>query len=350
MQKKIVLLILGVVYCMLVQAQSVVGNTEMARELYAKAKKYTMKKDYTNAILVYNQLARMEPQNLIYRRELAFAYYLGGDLSRATQVITPLLKAKDADEATFLTASQIFSRRDMSKAAIAAIERGIKKFPNSGLLYSDYGRLHSAKKKYKKAEEAWEKGVKNDPNYHLNYYNLSKSYFVSKRPLWAIIYGETFINMERYSMRTEEVKKIVFDSYKQLIANNQLANFASKNEKKNLSRTQSKFEKQVNKVYANLANVVIGGVDIDNIVMLRTRFLLRWSQVEGQEFPLHLFDFMNNLLSNGYFESYNQWLFGKASNDKAYIDWVKENPETYSDFENFYRSYRFKNKQNQYYK
>lgn len=350
MQKNIVLLFLLVVMSLSLKAQAIVGNTQQARELYAKAKKYSAQKDYTNAILVYNQLARMEPRNLIYRRELAFAYFLGGDLSRATQVITPLLKAPEADEATFLTAAQIFSRRNMPKAATNAIEKGIKKFPKSGILYSDYGRLYAAKKKYYKAESAWEKGIKYEPNYHMNYYNLAKNYFVSQRPLWAIIYGETFINMERYSRRTEEMKKLVFDSYKQLIANNQLASHGSKGDKKNLRKSQSDFENKIQKVYQGLSDVVMGGVDVDNVVMLRTRFLLRWSQIEGRDYPFQLFDFMNDLLAMDHFEAYNQWVFGKAANEKNYINWVKENPEQFSAFENFYRSNRYRNLPGQYYK
>ena len=350
MQKKLVLLSVCIIFSLGINAQPVNGNTEMARELYSKAKKYSAKRDYPNAILVYNQLARLEPRNLIYRRELAYAYYLGGDLSRATQIITPLLKAKEADEATFLTASQIFSARKMGKAANDAVQRGIKKFPKSGILYSNYGTLYSDKKKYKKAEAAWEKGVKYEPNFHMNYYNLAKNYFVSKRPLWAIIYGETFINMERYSMRSEEIKKIVFDSYKQLIGNNQLSSFASQKEQKNLKRGQSDFEKKINRIYNSLSKVVMGGVDIDNVVMLRTRFLLRWMQVEEREYPFQLFNFMNDLLALGHFEAYNQWMFGKAEGNTNYINWVKSNATQYQNFEKFYRGYKYQNMPNQYYK
>lgn len=350
MQKKIVVFVFCVFWSLASQAQAVIGNTEQARTLYTKAKNYVLKRDYPNAILVYNQLARLEPQNLIYRRELAYTYYLGGDMSRATQVITPLLRAKEADEATFLTAAQIFNARSMRKQAVDAIERGIKKYPTSGILYSDYGKLFSEDKKYQKAEMAWEKGVKYEPNFHMNYYNLAKSYFVSKRPLWAIIYGETFINMERYSQRTEEVKKIVFDSYKQLIANSQLSKFVSEKEQRKIDRHKSDFEMKTSKIYTDLANVVMGGVDIDNVVMLRTRFLLRWMQVEQQAYPFHLFDFSNEMVAAGHFEAYNQWLFGKASGEQDFIKWVKNNSEEYSNFEQYFQAAPYKNMPDQYYK
>lgn len=350
MQKKFVLMLIGVILSLAINAQAVIGNTELARELYTKAKKYVVKHDYPNAILVYNQLARLEPKNLIYRRELAYTYYLGGDMSRATQVITPLLRAEEADEATFLTAAQIFNARDMRRQAMDAVQKGIKKYPKSGILYSDYGKLYSEQKKYKKAESAWEKGVEFEPNFHMNYYNLAKSYFVSKRPIWAIIYGETFINMERYSQRTEEIKSIIFDSYKQLIANSQLARFSSLKEQQRNDRSKSDFELKTSKIYTDLSEIVLGGVDVDNIVMLRTRFLLRWMQVEQQKYPFQLFEYLNNLLATGHFEAYNQWLFGKAADNVNYINWVKENNTEYSNFEQFYRSYKYLNKLNQYYK
>jgi len=69
MQKKIVWVLICTLLSITLNAQPVNGNTEQARELYSKAKKYVIKRDYPNAILVYNQLAQLEPRNLIYRRE-----------------------------------------------------------------------------------------------------------------------------------------------------------------------------------------------------------------------------------------------------------------------------------------
>ncbi len=351
MQKIFVLLML---FCLAfsvgLKAQAIVGNTELSREMYAKAKNYVAQRDYPNAILVFNQLAVMEPKNLIYRRELAYTYYLGRDFNRAIKVIAPLTRAKEADEETFVTAGQIYNARGFGNQAFDAIEKGLKKFPKSGMLYSDYGNLYLQRKKYSKAQTAWEKGVKNDPNFHLNYYNLAKSYFKSKQPLWAIIYGEAFVNMERYSTRTEETKNIIFDSYKQLIANNQLLAMSTAKEKRRAAKKLSGFGKKVNEVYASLSPIVLGGVDIDNAVMLRTRFLLQWVLVEDEKYPYQLFTYLNNMLADGHFEAYNQWLFGKAANEKNYINWVKKNAEEYQAFEKYYSSLPFKNKPDQYYK
>lgn len=329
-------------------AQVINGNTELSRELYGKAKQYIAKRDYSNAILVYNQLAKIEPKNLVYRREMAHTYFLMRDFKRAIQVIEPLVRSKKADEETFLTAGQIYNERGFANQAFNAVERGIKKFPNSGILYSDYGSFYVQRKKHIKAERAWEKGVKKDPDFYMNYYHLAKSYHKSKKPLWATIYAEIFINKERYSSRTEEMKQILFSSYKQLIANNQL-NALMKGKKKS-TRGQSEFEKEVNAVYSRLSSLVMGGVDIDNVVMLRTRFLLEWVQLQDEKFPFALFQFQNDLLAAGNFEAYNQWLFGKASDKETYINWVKENKSDYDSFEKEYQNIRFNVGLNQYYK
>ncbi len=230
----------------------------------------------------------------------------------------------------------------MKLMAEESIEKGIKKFPYSGILYSEYGLLFAERKQNKKAEEVWEKGIEKAPNYHLNYYHLAKSYFYSKRPFWAIIYGETFINMERYSQRTEEIKKVIFDGYKQLIANNQLASFLSEKEKKAREKGKKPFELKADLLYSELASLVLGGVDVDNILMLRSRFLLTWMQINQNEHPNYLYEYLNNMISNGYFEAYNQWLFGKVANKTDYLDWVKNNSTEYEKFEKYFNGLQFR--------
>lgn len=349
---KKVLVLVGLLCCILswANAQPVVGNSELARELYGKAKQYVGKRDFPNAILVYNQLAQMEPRNLVYRRELAYTYYLSGDLTRSTQVITPLLKADEADEATFLMATKIFTARKMLNNAFDAVDKGLKKFPNSGILYAEKGTLYSLRKRYDKAEDAWEKGVKRDPNYHMNYYNLTKSYFVSKRPLWAIIYGETFVNLEKYSLRTGEVKKILFDSYKQLIANAQLNQYESEAQLRRINKSKSDFEKIASSIYSNASSLVLGGVDIDNVTMMRTRFLLEWLNKVDSKYPFALFNHLNKIAEEGHFPAYNQWLFGKANSEKLYTDWAKSHPNELNSFEDFFRNSSFRTVPKQYYK
>ena len=51
-------------------------------------------------------------------------------------------------------------------------------------------------------------------------------------------------------------------------------------------------------------------IDFAQTARCRTRFILDWSKTYGAKFPFKLFDFQQQLLREGMFEAYNQWLFG----------------------------------------
>ena len=67
------------------------------------------------------------------------------------------------------------------------------------------------------------------------------------------------------------------------------------------------------------------------------------------KFPFKLFDFQQQLLKEGMFEAYNQWLFGEVENLAAYDSWTKTHTEQYTAFENFQKNRVFKMPSGQYY-
>jgi tetratricopeptide (TPR) repeat protein len=324
----------------------VIGATEETRDLYAAAREYFQKKDYANCIMVYNQVIQIEPTNLIYRRELANVYYLQSDLTRAEKMILPLLKEDEADEETFQIASKVLSGKKRLDEAENVLQKGIARFPNSGLLYKEKGDLLTTLKKYKDATRAWEKGVEKDPRYPMNYYNLTKVYLFTKDYFWAVYYGEIFLNMESQSARSQEVRKILFDSYKFLMG--ELNNLALEGTQKRTAKPWN-FETAALKTFDNLRNVVTGGIHVDNLTMLRTRFLLDWNTHYAEMYPCELFDTHHRLLLKGYFDAYNQWLFGRLDNETKYNTWAQEHNQLMNDFDVYFRAHRLIPKDNQYY-
>ena len=84
--------------------------------------------------------------------------------------------------------------------------------------------------------------------------------------------------------------------------------------------------------------------------MIRTRFILDWFENYGSKFPFRLFDYQRQLLQEGMFEAYNQWLFGTVENLSAYEAWTKNHTEEYTSFTNFQKGRVFKIPNGQYYK
>ena len=326
--------------------QASVGQSLESRDLYTTARMYLQKQDYANSIMVYHQAIQLEPENLIYRRELAHVYYISGDMSNAEKIIHPLLKSSDADEETYQVACRIYSKMNRFEDAKEAINKGINKFPAAGMLYAEKGDLYTQQKKYKDAAAAWEKGIEKAPAFHLNYYNLTKVYFFTKRYLWAILHGEAFVNMESFSSRTEEIKKLIFEGYKHLFSDlNQMALQG----KLNQYEQPKNFEQSCMNIFDNLRNVVTGGITENNLTMLRTRFLLEWNKKYASKYPFALIEHQQKFLLNGFYDCYNQWLFGRLDNEKFMTTWTQKNAALMNRFDTYFRSNKLVPKENQYY-
>jgi hypothetical protein len=83
--------------------------------------------------------------------------------------------------------------------------------------------------------------------------------------------------------------------------------------------------------------------------MIRTRFITDWYANHAKKFPFRLFDYHQQLLQDGMFEAYNQWLFGTVENLPAFESWVKKHQDQYAKFTTFQKGRIFKMPANQYY-
>jgi hypothetical protein len=55
-----------------------------------------------------------------------------------------------------------------------------------------------------------------------------------------------------------------------------------------------------------------------------------------------LFEYHRQLLREGLFDAYNQWLFGPVQNLTAFQNWTTVHAESYKDFSDFQRGRVFK--------
>lgn len=323
-----------------------------ANDLYNTANNFMRSGDYANAILVFNQALQLDPENTQFKKQLAFAYYLRGDISRAKTLIDLLLDKKDADAQTYQIAGNIYQSKQEWKGAQKIYDRGIRKFSDNGALYNDNGQLLATMKMFDGALYNWLKGIEMDPNFPGNYYNAARAYNLSKEPVWAILYGEIFINLESYTTRTAEMREIVLESYKKLfndpaIFNSQVPELESKKGKKN--KSTGGFDKAYRQSMAKQISVVNVGIEPESLLMLRTRFILDWYNFNDIKFPYSLFDFQRKLLKEGLYEAYNQWLFGPVNNQAAFKAWTGLHKKEYDEFLQYQRNNPLKLRPDEYY-
>ena len=317
--------------------QNVFGQS--AAELQTTARTFMQQGDYANAVLVLNRATVLAPQNIEISKDLAMGYYLQRDNNKALEIIKPLLDREDADDQCYQIAGNIYQQLDLSKECDKLYRKGIKRFPESGALYNELGLLLFDQKDIS-AITQWEKGIEVDPNYSKNYYNACKYYNSITNKVWSILYGEIFVNMEPLNARAPEIKTILLKSYKKLFTDTEIA----KDSKDNLFATA--FIETMNKQ----SSVAASGINAESITMIRTRFILDWFQDNAVKFPFHLFDLQKQLLQDGIFDAYNQWIFGSVQNLASYQNWTVTHSTDYNDFSRFQKGRIFKLPAAQYYR
>jgi hypothetical protein len=190
------------------------------------------------------------------------------------------------------------------------------------------------------AIKLWEKGIEIDPNYSGNYYNAAQYYFFTQDKVWGLIYGEIFVNLESYSKRTAVMKDLLLEGYKKL--------FTDANMQKN-QETKSPFVVAYLNTIGKLSFTIAQGISAESLTVLRTKFIINWFETYPTNYPFRLFDYQRQLLKDGMFDAYNQWLFGAAENLTVFQAWTTTHSDEYTRFTDFQKGRIFKIPEGQYY-
>jgi Tfp pilus assembly protein PilF len=292
------------------------------QQMYEQGRDYLTAGNLQQAIIVYEQAVRLAPDQMVLYRDLGKAYYLSGKYDAAEKTLEPLLKSTEADAESYQVMASSLSAAGDKKKAKATLQKGLERFPKSGILYHDLGKIFENDNETVYALETWLDGIQNDPAYHVNYYEAARTYSTSNKVIWTIIYGEIFINIEHETPRAMEMRKMVLDAYKSLFYNVPTGDLPEFGKARKEDEVNS-FEDAVRSTYMKLSPVVTDGITVENLTMLRTRFLMDWAANYGNKYPFSLFSYQDNLLRNGFFDIYNEWLLGRADNEKEYDSWNK---------------------------
>ncbi|HMO31494.1 MAG TPA: hypothetical protein PKE07_00715 [Lacibacter sp.] len=311
-----------------------------APQLYETARQFMRTGDWSNAVLLLNKALARDPGNAVYQKELALTYYYQRDFAKAKETIRPLIDREDADVQVFQIAGNIYKALEELKECDRMYKKGLKKHPASGPLYAEYGELLWMQKDNNCILQ-WEQGIQNDPNFAGNYYFAARFHYFTADKIWPLLYGEIFVNMESYTSRTAEMKTLLLEAYKKLY---------TPDPKGKPARTRNEFTEAVQAVLNQNNAVVQSGITTDNLVMLRTRFILDWQKEYAARFPFRLFEHQRQLLQEGLFDAYNQWIFEAAGNLAGYENWTRLNAAQYNEFTRFQKSKLFKMPPGQHYR
>jgi Tfp pilus assembly protein PilF len=311
------------------------------KTMHENAKTFMRSGDFDNAIIILTRALQKDSKNLELQKDLVMSYYLKRDYVKALDGVKVLIERDDADVVTFQIAGNVYKALEEVKDCDKMYKKALKKFPKSGPLYSEYGELLWAAKDYS-AINQWEKGIQADPAYSGNYYNAALYYFFTKDKVWSLVYGEIYVNMESLSERGAAMKQLLLQAYKEKL-------FAEADLLKGEEKNKSEFAKAFLQGLSKQSSLATKGITAETLTMIRSRFILDWYATNSNRFPFKLFDYQRQLLQEGMFEAYNQWLFGSVENLAAYDNWTKAHSDQYEAFNKFQRNRVFRMPTGQYY-
>ncbi len=317
------------------KAQDIATLHETARSLMKQG-------DFENATLVLNKALKQEPDNLDLLKDQAFVFYLKRDFAGAVESGKKIIARTDADVQCFQILGLAYKAIAEFKESDKMYKEALKKFPNSGVLYSEYGDLLASNNNAAAAIKQWEKGIETDPNHSSsNYYYAAKYYAEKGNIIWGLLYSEIFVNIESFTKRTDEIKSILFGGYQKLFSAPEAVNSAKEN--------GTPFEKAVATDISTLTGLMVNGVTPETFTAFRTRFILNWYNRSSNEFPFRLFEHQRLLLQEGYFEAYNQWLIGPLADTQKFQAWTQNHADEVKAFQQFQHNVIFKIPEGQYY-
>lgn len=292
-------------------------------------------------MMVLAKALELEPTNLLLLKDVALTYYLSGDYKRAAERILPLTDREDADVQVFQIAGNIFKATEEFKQCDRIYKKGLKKYDASGPLFAEYGDLLWSQQKPAEAIAQWETGIIVDPSHSGNYYHAAKFYFAAADKARSLVYGEVFVNLESYSVRTAEIKTLLLESYKRV--------FMPGDNKQHFIKPTTPFEVKFMEVMNKQSALSMRGITPESLLIIRSRFILDWFNDTDGKYPFKLFDQLQYLLREGMFAAYNQWLFGPVADAGGYQNWTRTHEDEHLLFSNFQRNKLFKMPAGQHY-
>lgn len=299
--------------------------TPEVENLYNQARQYHSKGNLREAIIRYQQAIQIAPNVLLLHRELAHAYYLAQGYDEAMATLEPIIKQEQADAETYKIMAQCLVAVKETKKAKKLLREAIDLMPASGPLYNQMGIIYESDNELVYALESWLDGISRDPGYHLNYYDAARMYMNTDKVVWAILYGEMFVNMEQFTKRSYDTRSMILEAYKRLftsLSTGNIPKFGSTTKQQSMG-----FEEAVYNTYIRLSPVMSDGFTTENLVMLRTRFIMDWTLQSAEKYPFSLFTRHDDMIRNGYFDVYSQWLLGVVENKSQYDAWTKFHPD-----------------------
>lgn len=317
-----------------------ITHAQDSTEIIRQARAFIQSKEYARAADLLKTAIAEDESILTYKKELFWSYYQQDKYKEALALMTTILKSAQKDEQCYQFCGYIFRAEGKYSSCDSILKLGINNYPTSGPLYNDLGE-NAVDNKKTNAIQYWEKGIEVDPDFAGNYFNAAMYYLNAEQPLWGILYGEIFVNFSPLGEKSIQIRKRLLQTYKSLF---------TQIKKMKPGEFESPFVKKFITHLYKQEELSRRSMSLDDLLMMRSRFILDWFNDRSTILPFQLFEKQRQMLQDGLFPAYHQWLFGSVENMASYQSWKNLHAEEDAVFLRHQQNKLFHIPQGQYYR
>lgn len=296
------------------------------------------------SISLLEEAVQLDPGKQIYLYEIGYAYSLKKDFKQAIFYLEKAVACEDVTDQCYQMLGNMHDLGGNPEEAIATYKHGLERFPNSGRLHLELGVMMLMAENYNEAINYWEDGIRAEPAYSSTYYNLAKLFAQTNERMYAIFYGELFMNLERNTARTQEISALLYNAYRQSMD-------FSKKKKGNVSFVKTTIFGVVEgdsvrlpmSMHYELGMLQAGStvaaskkklksIELDDLVAIRSNFKSFWNERNlHKKYPNVLLDFHQELQKRGFMEAYSYWVLMKGDQE-AFDKWAEDKADEFDAF------------------
>ena len=284
------------------------------------------------ALEMLRKAQKLDPANINYPYEMAFAFYTKKAYDKAIQILEKLRSHKDVYSKVYQLLGNSYDEINNTTKAIETYTTGLVLFSKAPELYLELGNVYNKNKDYITALKYYEKGIEVDPKFPSNYYWAAKLYCTSTEKVWGMIYGEIFMTIERNTPRTGDISRLLYNTYL-----NQIRFYADSSFTVNFSRpatagAKPTFVKDVYEGILKLSIVNEHAVTLASLCRIRKNFIEYYYKNNiYQTYPNVLFDYEYKAYRSAHSDAFTYWLLSEGDKP-AFTKWVNENPAAWQKF------------------
>lgn len=282
------------------------------------------------SIGILEELRRELPYNGFVLHELGLAYRLSGQPMRAVELLSPYEEALSVTATAGLGSAA--DEAGQTARAETILRRGITRYPQAGLLYSELAVVVGRQGRVDEAVSIFLSGMSAQPDWPTNYLHAANLFADSRAAGMTLYWGELFRLLEPSSGRSEQMAATMARVLQEHV---QISPADANGERQisvSLAPGQASVSVQPGGVLTmpfvhalelglgtTLGAAMVDGLSLASLHAARAAFLAH-PRPETE-----LFRWLAALAAAGHLEAYDVWLFGPAFPEEASA-WVSAHP------------------------